>query len=90
MPEPVRTSGQGASSPGQMPQMPRPSLIPRAPVPATVLAALERIAAKGPEYEAIAKLSVEAIQQIAWEVIPELAEVILKAEAERYAKERKS
>ena len=74
----------------QMPQMPRPSLIPRAPVPAPVLAALERIAARGPEYEAIAKLSVDAIQQIVWEVVPELAEVMIRAEVDRLAKERKA
>ena len=74
----------------QMPQMPRPSLIPRAPVPAPVLAALERIAARGPEYEAIAKLSAEAIQQIVWEVVPELAEIIIRAEVDRLAKERKA
>jgi len=84
---PAGISGQGQ---GQMPQMPRPSLIPRAPVPAPVLAALERIAARGPEYEAIAKLSAEAIQQIAWEIVPELAEVIIRAEVDRLAKERKA
>lgn len=89
----TQATQDGASAPRmetQMPQMPRPSLIPRAPVPAPVLAALERIAARGPEYEAIAKLSVEAIQQIVWEVVPELAEVMIKAEVERLAKERKS
>lgn len=74
----------------QMPQMPRPSLIPRAPVPAPVLAAMERIAARGAEYEAIAKLSAEVIQQIVWEVVPELAEVMIRAEVERLAKERKA
>jgi len=85
MPEPAR-----ATAGSSMPQMPRPSLIPRAPVPAPVLAALERIAARGAEYEAIAKLSAEAIQQIVWEVVPELAEVIIRAEVDRLAKERKA
>ena len=70
--------------------MPRPSLIPRAPVPAPVLSALERIAARGAEYEAIAKLSIETIQQVAWEVVPELAELLIKAETERLAKERRA
>ncbi len=86
MPEPVRASAAGS----QLPQMPRPSLIPRAPVPAPVLAAMERIAARGAEYEAIAKLSVEVISQIVWEVVPELAEVMIRAEVERLAKERKA
>ena len=90
MPEPVRASAPTAGIPSQVPQMPRPSLIPRAPVPAPVLAALERIAARGAEYEAIAKLSAEAIQQIVWEVVPELAEVIIRAEVDRLAKERKA
>jgi CheY-like chemotaxis protein len=94
MPEPVRPSAVGAASPSgaagagipsQVPQMPRPSLIPRAPIPAPVLSALERIAARGAEYEAVAKLSVETIQQIAWEVVPELAELILRAEKDRKA-----
>ena len=89
MPEPVRPSAAGAGIPSQVPQMPRPSLIPRAPVPAPVLSALERIAARGAEYEAIAKLSIETIQQVAWEVVPELAEMILRAETDRTAKERK-
>ncbi|MBL9006576.1 MAG: response regulator [Myxococcales bacterium] len=90
MPEPVRTSASPAGIPSQVPQMPRPSLIPRAPVPAPILAALERIAARGAEYDAIAKLSAEAIQQIVWEIVPELAEVIIRAEVDRLAKERKA
>jgi CheY-like chemotaxis protein len=98
MPEPTRAStpaSQAGSSaiPAQVPQMPRPSLIPRAPVPATVLAALEKIAARGAEFEAIAKMSAETIQQVAWEVVPELAEAILRAEADKLAaagKERRA
>lgn len=90
MPEPVRTSASPAGIPSQVPLMPRPSLIPRAPVPAPVLAALERIAARGAEYDAIAKLSAEAIQQIVWEIVPELAEVIIRAEVDRLAKEKKA
>ena len=70
--------------------MPRPSLIPRAPVPAPVLAVLERIAQRGAEYEAIAKLSMEAIEQIVWEVVPELAEAMIRAEMDRLVKERQS
>ena len=92
MPEPVRpgTAAATAGIPSQVPQMPRPSLIPRAPIPATVLTALERIAARGAEYEAIAKLSIETIQQVAWEVVPELAEILLRGEVERAAKERRA
>ena len=37
-----------------------------------------RSSAKGPEYEAIAKLSREIIEQVVWEVVPELAEAIIR------------
>jgi len=36
------------------------------------------IAARGPEYEAIAKLSREVIEQIVWEIVPELADAIIR------------
>ena len=35
-------------------------------------------AARGPEYEAIAKLSRDVIEQIVWEIVPELAEAIIR------------
>jgi hypothetical protein len=41
------------------------------------------IAAKGPEYEAIAKLSREIIERIVWEIVPELAEVIVREELQK-------
>ena len=46
---------------------------------------LAAISAKGPEYEAIAKLSREIIEQVVWEVVPELAEVIIREHVERLA-----
>ena len=59
------------------------------PPPAMVTAAVDQklaaISAKGPEYEAIAKLSREIIEQIVWEVVPELAEAIIR---ERLDKQR--
>ena len=61
------------------------------PPPAMVTAAVEQklaaISAKGPEYEAIAKLSREIIEQIVWEVVPQLAEAIIR---ERLDKQRLS
>ena len=39
---------------------------------------LDKVAAKGPDYEAIAKLSKDVIEQIVWEVVPELAELLIK------------
>ena len=47
------------------------------------------ISAKGPEYEAIAKLSREVIEQVVWEVVPELAETIIREHVERLAASRK-
>jgi len=59
------------------------------PPPAMVTAAVDQklaaISAKGPEYAAIAKLSREIIEQIVWEVVPELAEAIIR---ERLDKQR--
>src|SRR5450631_13168 len=58
---------------------------PPAMVTATVDQTLAAISAKGPEYAAIAKLSREIIEQIVWEVVPELAEAIIR---ERLDKQR--
>jgi hypothetical protein len=44
------------------------------------------IGARGPEYEAIARLSREIIEQIVWEVVPELAEVIIREHVERHVR----
>ncbi len=70
---------------------PPPSFVP--PAAAVVSAALSQsvdqklaaISAKGPEYAAIAKLSREIIEQVVWEVVPELAEAIIR---ERLDKQR--
>lgn len=79
-----------------MPTHPSPPSVP-APLSAPVAAAVDRklnqkldekmsqISAKGPEYEAIAKLSREIIEQVVWEVVPELAEVIIRQEVDRLA-----
>lgn len=47
------------------------------------------LAARGPEYEAIAKLSREVIEQVVWEVVPELAEAIIRQEVDRLAAAKK-
>jgi CheY-like chemotaxis protein len=58
-----------------------------APLAAAVSSAIDQkvavIAARGREYEAIAKLSREIIEQVVWEVVPELAEAIIKQEIDR-------
>jgi CheY-like chemotaxis protein len=64
-----------------------PAPAPHAPLGPAISASVDQrlaaFAAKGPEYEAIAKLSREIIEQIAWEVVPELAEAIIRAEVEK-------
>jgi hypothetical protein len=50
------------------------------------LAALD---GRGPEYEAIAKLSRDIIEQVVWEVVPELAEAIIRQEVDRLAGAKK-
>jgi len=41
---------------------------------------------RGVEYDAIAKLSREVIEQIAWEVVPHLAELIIRENLDRLAR----
>lgn len=54
-------------------------------VPAAIMAS-----GKGADYEAIAKLSREVIEQVVWEVVPELAETIIRAELDRLVRERQN
>ena len=71
-----------APAPGDAAAGPRrracPPLSPQATISASVEQKLAAISAKGPEYEAIAKLSREIIEQVVWEVVPELAEAIIR------------
>jgi len=90
--QPVRVATPMAAAPAARFAAPAPAPIaPKpAPPPAVRAAISERVAEKvaqfaagGPEYAAIAKLSKEIIEQIAWEVVPELAEAIIRSELER-------
>jgi len=77
-----------------MPSTPLPAVAAAPNVSAMVSAAvgaavdqkIAAIGARGPEYEAIAKLSREIIEQIVWEVVPELAEVIIREHVERHVR----
>jgi len=42
-------------------------------------------AARGPAYAAVAELSREVIEQVVWEVVPELAEIIVREHVEKLA-----
>lgn len=52
-------------------------------VSSRVAAQMASYSARGPEYEAIAKLSREIIEKIAWEIVPELAETIIREELQK-------
>jgi CheY-like chemotaxis protein len=65
---------------------PTVSAVVSAAVGAAVDQKIAAISARGPEYEAIAKLSREIIEQIVWEVVPELAEVIIREHVERHVR----
>lgn len=51
-----------------------------AAVASRVAEKMAAISARGPEYEAVARLSREIIEKIAWEIIPELTEAIVREE----------
>ena len=91
---PVTPSGPGAGpSFGPTPAYVAPAMRPissayippaaSAAVGASVDQKMAAFAAKGPEYEAIAKLSREIIEQIVWEIVPELAEAIIREHMEK-------
>jgi len=72
----------------------RPAVVPRRPVqpvmhavPATVAAAAAEAGLKptGPEVQALMKLSREVVERIVWEVVPELAETIIKENLDKLA-----
>jgi CheY-like chemotaxis protein len=75
-----------ASAPASV-SAPSPALA--AAVSSVVDQKVAALAARGPEYEAIAKLSREIIEQVVWEVVPELAEMIIRQEIDRLASARK-
>jgi hypothetical protein len=60
-----------------------PASMPPAAASAIIDQKMAAFAAKGPEYEVLAKLSREVIEQIVWEIVPELAEAIIRAEVEK-------
>jgi CheY-like chemotaxis protein len=81
------------ASPAPAPMQARPPIDIGAAISSRVEQRVEQkmasIAARGPEYEAIAKLSREVIEQVVWEVVPELAEIIIREHVERLASSRK-
>ena len=84
-PAPVARPPSGPSAPLAARPAPAPAYTPA--VAAAVSSAVDHhvaaVSARGPEYEAIAKLSREIIEQIVWEVVPELAEVIIREHVEK-------
>ena len=81
--EPKPAAAPAATLPSNVPQMPRPSLVPG--VAHTKGGNLD-VAVSA----AVAKLSREVIEQVVWEVVPELAETIIRAELDRLVRERQN
>ena len=78
-----------ASVPPSTPSVRQSSPALAAVVSSAVDQKVAALAARGPEYEAIAKLSREIIEQVVWEVVPELAEMIIRQEIDRLASVKK-
>ena len=94
-PAPVMAPAQPQPTTRRRPT-PTPPSVPMLPPPAVVAAVasaidqkVAAIAARGPEFEAVAKLSREIIEQVVWEVVPELAEAIIRQEIDRLASAKK-
>ncbi len=47
---------------------------------------MEKLAAKGPEYEALAELARPIIEAVVWEVVPDIAEAIILENPDKFAK----
>jgi CheY-like chemotaxis protein len=87
-PVPVPRARLATPAPVPPPPAPPPAVVmpPAAMAPAVAQSIdqkLAAISAKGPEYEAIAKLSREIIEQVVWEVVPDLAEAIIREHLEK-------
>jgi hypothetical protein len=82
------------------PPAPTPPVAPAAPAtyvapvpamaPAATAAALQevlaKLAARGPEYAALVEIARPLIEQVVWEVVPELAEMILRERVDKLGK----
>jgi CheY-like chemotaxis protein len=75
---PIAAPAAAAAAPAFAPRAREMTPTPPPTVTSAVDQRLAAIAARGPEYEAIAKLSREIIERIVWEVVPDLAEAILR------------
>jgi hypothetical protein len=97
-PPPATATPSAAPVTRKVPTPLPPAAFAPAPAPSPALAAavssvvdqkVAALAARGPEYEAIAKLSREIIEQVVWEVVPELAEAIIRQEIDRLVAAKK-
>ena len=84
-PPPVAAAPAPAPAAPSFAPSPASSAAVSAAVSSAVAQKMAAISARGPEYEAIAKLSREVIEQVVWEIVPELAEVIIRQEVDRLA-----
>ena len=82
----ARPPGTPIGAPRPLPARPSVGVAQVAQRVATGAAAHVGVDPRGPEYDAILKLSREVIERIAWEVVPELAAVIIKESLDKLKK----
>lgn len=78
------------------PAAPAPTAEPAAPsrvdraaaavADSSLKAVMEKLAAKGPEYEALAEIARPIIEAVVWEVVPDLAEAIILENPDKFSK----
>jgi hypothetical protein len=68
-----------------LPELPELIDGPPSSIAAAVARKVATLSERGPEYEIIAKQSREIIEQVVWEIVPELAELIIRQEVGRLA-----
>jgi CheY-like chemotaxis protein len=90
-PAPAPAAAKPAPAPAPTPAAIRQQVNTPVPVSAPLGAAPAAAAASlsGPEHELLARMTREVIERIVWEIVPELAETMIKQELEKVMRERK-
>lgn len=96
--EPPRPAAPAASAPPPMPPRPAPTAAPAAPVAPTAPPVEAAVAAQlapklgalglsKEQADAVLALSREVVERVVWEVVPQLAEVLIREEIQRLTKD---
>jgi len=74
------------AAPAPMAPAPLPAAAATAMVSAGLQEVLARMASKGPEYAALAEIARPIIEQVIWEIVPDLTEIILREHLSKQGK----